>query len=69
MSIIARPRYDENAACIFNGKIVLYPFTVIEVTKRASKNSVRGVMKVKPIESITKFIIQKCLFTKLFLSL
>lgn len=65
MSAIARPRYDDTGTCIFDGKIGIFPFTVTEPTKRASKNRARGVMEVKPIESITKLVIKQCLVHKI----
>lgn len=65
MSAIARPRYDETGTCIFDGKIGIFPFTVIEPSKRASKNRPKGVLEVKPIESITKHVIKECLIQKI----
>ncbi|XP_074362072.1 uncharacterized protein LOC141702269 [Apium graveolens] len=65
MSAIARPRYDANGVCIFDGKIGIFSFTVTEPTKRASKNRERGVLEIKPIESITKLVIKQCLIQKI----
>ena len=65
MSAVARPRYDKDGICTFDGKIGIFPFTVEEPAARASKNRARGVIEVKPIESITKDVVKKCLIDKI----
>ena len=61
MSAVARPRYDENGTCTFDGKIGIFPFTVMEPAIRASKNRAKGVMEMKPIQSVNKLVIKRCL--------
>ncbi|XP_074347665.1 uncharacterized protein LOC141686536 [Apium graveolens] len=69
MSAVARPRYDKDGVCIFDGKIGIFPFTIEEPAARASKNRARGVIEVKPIESITKIVIKQCLIEKIILAI
>lgn len=65
MSAVARPRYNSDGICIFDGKIGIFPFTVLQPARRASKNRARGVMELKPIESINKLVIKQCLVEKI----
>ena len=65
MSAVARPRYDADGNCTFDGKIGIFPFTFDEPAARSSKNRARGVIEVKPIESITKVVIKQCLLEKI----
>ncbi|XP_063942703.1 uncharacterized protein LOC135150363 [Daucus carota subsp. sativus] len=65
MSAIARPRYNEDGVCTFDGKIGIFPFTTLEAAKRASKNRAKGVLELKPIESINKIVIKQCLIEKI----
>ncbi|KAK1381046.1 hypothetical protein POM88_027791 [Heracleum sosnowskyi] len=65
MEARVRPRYDKDGVCIFDGKIGIFPFTIEEPAARASKNRARGVIEVKPIESITKIVIKQCLIEKI----
>lgn len=48
MSAVARPRYNKDGVCIFDGKIRIFSFTIEEPAKRSSKNRFKGVMEVKP---------------------
>ncbi|XP_010667043.1 uncharacterized protein LOC104884145 [Beta vulgaris subsp. vulgaris] len=52
--VVARPRYDEEGTCVFDGKIGIFPFTYQEPAKRASKNRERGTMVTKIISSINR---------------
>ncbi|XP_074324133.1 uncharacterized protein LOC141661051 [Apium graveolens] len=65
MSAVARPRYDKDGVCIFDGKLGIFPFTFEEPAARTSKNRARGVIQVKPIDSITKLVIKQCLIEKI----
>ena len=65
MSAVARPRYDKDGICTFDGKIRMFPFTIEEPAARSSKNRAKGVMKVKPIDSITKIVVKQCLIVKI----
>ncbi|KAL2902529.1 Ribosomal protein S12 methylthiotransferase RimO [Bienertia sinuspersici] len=53
-AVVARPRYNEEGECTFDGKIGIFPFTYQEAAKRSSKNRGRGTMVTKIIKSITK---------------
>ncbi|XP_074336353.1 uncharacterized protein LOC141673503 [Apium graveolens] len=65
MSAIARPRYNNDGVCIFDGKIGIFPFTFEEPALRSSKNRAKGVIEVKPFESINKAVIKQCLINKI----
>nr|XP_017227512.1 PREDICTED: uncharacterized protein LOC108203252 [Daucus carota subsp. sativus] len=65
ISAVARPRFDNDGNCIFDGKIGIFPFTKEEVAVRTSKNRANGVMELKPIENITKVVVKQCLVEKI----
>ena len=44
LSAVARPRFDENNVCTFDGKIGIWPFTKQVAAERASINRPRGAM-------------------------
>lgn len=69
ISDIARPDYNKDGTCIFEGKIKKFSFTTIEATKRASKNRGRGVVELKPIERINKVVVKRCLTEKIILTI
>ncbi|XP_057780176.1 uncharacterized protein LOC130998786 [Salvia miltiorrhiza] len=52
-----RPQFSTDGQELFDGKIGIFPFTTVEATKRKSKNRAKGVLEVKPIQSIIKEII------------
>lgn len=58
---VARPRWDHGRNQWFNGKLGIFPFITREEAKRASKNRPAGTMETKPIISINREIIRKCL--------
>ncbi len=60
----ARPRFDENGACIFDGKIGCFPLVTFERAKRSSINRPAGTMEVKPITSITRDVIREFMIEK-----
>ncbi|CAH9102271.1 unnamed protein product [Cuscuta epithymum] len=64
LTAVARPRFGRNEEVLFDGKIGIFPFTVIEAAKRASKNRVAGVLETKPMLSITKDITKAFLIEK-----
>ncbi|KAK9733651.1 hypothetical protein RND81_04G081700 [Saponaria officinalis] len=64
MAAVARPRFDSDGTCTFNGKIGIFPFSVEVPAQRASKNRARGVLVTKPIESITKEVVKQYLLQK-----
>ncbi|XP_056689685.1 uncharacterized protein [Spinacia oleracea] len=51
---VARPRFNENDECTFDGKLGIFPFTYQEAAKRTSKNREKGTMKTKVVESVKK---------------
>uniref|UniRef100_A0A0A8Z8Z0 Uncharacterized protein n=1 Tax=Arundo donax TaxID=35708 RepID=A0A0A8Z8Z0_ARUDO len=57
LTILARPRFDSDGNCIFDGKIGCFAFVTYEPAKRSSVNRPAGTMEMKPIESITKEVI------------
>ncbi|XP_057540658.1 uncharacterized protein LOC130818503 [Amaranthus tricolor] len=48
MCCVARPRWNQQGECTFDGKIRIFPFTEEVLMKRASKNRPMGCLKQKP---------------------
>jgi len=48
LAVVARPRFDQNGNCIFDGKLGVLPFVYVEPAKRKSENRPRG-MKLVPL--------------------
>jgi len=46
---IARPRFDENGQCIFDGKIGMWPFVERVEAQRTTVNRPRGTMLTRPV--------------------
>ena len=61
LAAVARPRWDRSKNQWFNGKLGIFPLVFQEPAKRSSKNRVAGTMVTKPIESVNKDVIRKCL--------
>ena len=66
LSVVARPRYDDQNIETWDGKIGIYPFTLKEPAKRKSPNRPRGTLITKAMTSVTRdaiwrFIIDKVL--------
>ena len=49
LSAIARPRFDENGTCTFDGKIGLWPIAEEAVAQRTSRNRPKGTKFLKPV--------------------
>ena len=59
LCVTARPRFDEEGACIFNGKIGCFPLVTFEHAKRSSVNRPAGTIEAKPIATITRDVIRE----------
>lgn len=57
---IARPRFDAQGKEIFSGKIGAFPLITREPARRSSVNRPAGTLETKPIQSITRNVIKKC---------
>ncbi|XP_025876903.2 uncharacterized protein [Oryza sativa Japonica Group] len=64
LTALARPRFDSNGNCIFDGKIGCFPFVTYTAAKRSSVNRPAGTIEMKPIESITKEVIRSFMIEK-----
>ncbi|KAJ1261104.1 hypothetical protein BS78_09G002700 [Paspalum vaginatum] len=62
--VVARPRFDSNGVCIFDGKIGCFPLVTYERAKRSSVNRPAGTIEIKPIPSITKEVIRSFMIEK-----
>ncbi|XP_074364791.1 uncharacterized protein LOC141705797 [Apium graveolens] len=51
---VARPRFNAENECTFDGKICIFPFTYQEPAKRASKYRAKGTFVTKIVESVGK---------------
>eukprot|EP00977_Amphora_coffeiformis_P022948 scaffold11984_cov94-Amphora_coffeaeformis.AAC.1 len=49
VTAVARPRFDENGECTFDGKIGIYPLVEQRRTQRRSINRPAGVLETQPI--------------------
>lgn len=49
---VARPRFNAQNVCIFDGKLGIFPFTYQEPTQRASKYRAKGTIITKVVESV-----------------
>lgn len=61
---VARPRYNDDGACTFDGKIGIWPFVEWKEAERSSVNRPRGTMELKPI-SVTRDVYRKYIIEKL----
>jgi hypothetical protein len=66
LAVTARPRFNVEGVCIFDGKIGCFPLVTYERAKRSSVNRQAGTIEVKPIAKITRdaiimFMIEKVL--------
>lgn len=50
---VARPRFDSNENCTFNGKLGIWPIVKTVLAKRTSVNRSAGAPELKPV-SVTK---------------
>lgn len=64
LTVVTRPRFDENGTCIFDGKIGVFPFVYVEPAKRSSANRPRGTMVTKAMTSVTKDVSRDFLVNK-----
>jgi hypothetical protein len=64
LTVLARPRFDSNGNCIFDGKIGCFPFVTYEPAKRSSVNRPARTIEMKPINSITKNTIRQFMLEK-----
>ncbi|XP_010679495.2 uncharacterized protein LOC104894846 [Beta vulgaris subsp. vulgaris] len=65
IAAVARPRWNQDGSCAFNGKIGIWAFTKQVPAQRRSNNRPRGTLETKPIEAITKDVIRDMLVHKI----
>ena len=63
LCVIARPRFDEDGNCTFDGKIGMFPFATEKPAERRSDNRPRGTMETKPV-SVTRQVSREFLIEK-----
>ncbi|KAG6956883.1 hypothetical protein JG687_00010325 [Phytophthora cactorum] len=65
LSAVARPRYNANVECIFDGKLGTCPFVEFTVAQRTSRNRVAGTSVTKPVtatqENYREMLVDKLL--------
>lgn len=66
MAAVARPRWDAEKNCTFDGKLGIWPFVTEEEAKRSSKNRPKGTLETKCIDSVDNEEIRKILIEKLY---
>ena len=63
LTAVARPRFNEDGICTFDGKIGMFPFVDYVPAQRASRNRAQGVIVTTPI-SVTKNKYREFMVTK-----
>lgn len=61
---VARPRFDSNGNCTFDGKIGMWPFIKRVTAERTSCNRPAGAVETKAITSVTKPVFRNMMLTK-----
>ncbi|CAH9127198.1 unnamed protein product [Cuscuta epithymum] len=64
LAAVGRPRFGEDGAVLWDGKIGIFPFTYEEKAKRCSKNRPAGTMETKPTLSVTRNVIKELVLQK-----
>ncbi|XP_042056416.1 uncharacterized protein LOC121801003 [Salvia splendens] len=64
MCAVSRPQFGTDGQTIFDGKIGIFPFTEQVPVKRKTKNRPRGTLETKPIPSVNKEAMRKCLLNQ-----
>ncbi|KAM0854018.1 hypothetical protein ACQ4PT_050688 [Festuca glaucescens] len=54
LSAMARPRYDAQGNCVFDGKIGVWAYTEWVQAQKRSRNRLRGAWELKPCASVDK---------------
>ncbi|XP_056695340.1 uncharacterized protein [Spinacia oleracea] len=62
---VARPIFNTNGVCTFDGKLGIFPFTYTEPAKRSSKNRARGTPITYAIQGVNKDVFREKLMTKM----
>jgi hypothetical protein len=64
LAVVARPRFDTDGNCTFDGKIGCFPFVKYEPAKRSSANRPAGTIEMKPIDPVKKEVIRDFMIEK-----
>jgi hypothetical protein len=62
---LARPRFDSEGNCTFDGKIGCFPFVTYEPAKRSSKNRPAGTIELKPMDTVRMGVSREYLVKKI----
>lgn len=66
LAAVARPRFNEQNYCTFDGKIGIWPFTKQVAAKRENQNRPKGSIETKSLDSITEDEVKKVMLEKLY---
>ncbi|XP_056688719.1 uncharacterized protein [Spinacia oleracea] len=64
-TVVARPRFNTQKECTFDGKICIFPFTYSEPGKRSSKYREKGTLVTKVIESLNQKVTRSMLIDQI----
>jgi hypothetical protein len=64
LTAIARPRFDSNGNCTFDGKIGCFPLVKYVAAQRSSVNRPAGTIEMKPIDSVDKDVMREFMIEK-----
>ena len=62
---VARPRFNANKWCEFNGRIGCWPLVEYKEAQQKSKNRTAGVLEMKPITKINDEVIHSFMCKKI----
>jgi len=65
LAAMTQPIFEKEGNEIFSGKIGVFPFFTIQAAKRRSINRKAGMLELKPMVSIKREDIKRCLIEKL----
>jgi len=60
---VARPRFDSNGCCTFDGKIGVWPFVETVIAQRGSRHRPKGTPELKPVK-VTGKVHKQCALEK-----
>ena len=65
IAAVARPQFNSNKECIFDGKIGIGPFTEEHISKGTFVNRESGTMEIRPRHLVTRDIIRQAILTQI----
>lgn len=64
LAAVARPRFNAQDECTFDGKLGIFPIYEVDASKKKSKNKGAGTLELTPMTSFTKYADRRMLITQ-----